>query len=36
MDHILHHNKRSSCFLSVFDFTIEEEDSEVSSFEEAK
>ena len=36
MDHILHHNKRSSCFLSVFDFAIEEEDSEVSSFEEAK
>ena len=36
MDHILHHNKRSSCFLSVFDFAIEEEDSEVSNFEEAK
>lgn len=36
MDHILHHNKRSRCFLSVFDFTIEEEDSEVSNFEEAK
>lgn len=31
-----HHNKRSDCFLSVFDFAIEEEDSEVSSFEEAK
>ena len=36
MDHILHHNKRSSCFLSVFDFAIEEEDSEVLSFKEAK
>ncbi len=36
MNHILHHNKRSSSFLSVFDFAIEEEDSEVSSFEEAK
>lgn len=36
MDYIHHHNKRSDCYLSVFDFTIEEEDSEVSSFEEAK
>ena len=36
MDYIHHHNKRSDCCLSVFDFAIEEEDSEVSSFEEAK
>ena len=36
MDYIHHHNKRSDCWLSVFDFTIEEEDSGVSSFEEAK
>ena len=36
MDYIYHHNKRSDCFLSVFDFAIEEEDCEVSSFEEAK
>lgn len=36
MDYIHHHNKRSDCFLSVFDFAIEEEDSEVLSFEEAK
>ena len=34
--YVHHHNKRSDCFLSVFDFAIEEEDSEVSSFEEAK
>lgn len=36
MDYIHHHNKRSGCFLSVFDFVIEEEDTGVSSFEEAK
>ena len=36
MDYIHHHNKRSDCCLSVFDFAIEEEDSEVLSFEEAK
>lgn len=36
MDYILNHNKRSVFSLSVFDFAIEEEDSEVSSFEEAK
>lgn len=31
-----YHNKKSDCFLSVFDFAIEEEDTGVSSFEEAK
>lgn len=36
IDYIHHHNKRSDCFLSLFDFAIEEENSEVSSFEEAK
>lgn len=36
MDYIHHHNKKSGCFLSVFDFAIEEEDTGVSSFEEAK
>ena len=36
MDYIYHHNKRSDCFLSLFDFAIEEEDSEILSFEEAK
>ena len=36
MDYIHHHNKRSDCFLSLFDFAIEEEDSEILSFEEAK
>lgn len=36
MDYIHHHNKRSDCFLSLFDFAIKEEDSEVSNFEEAK
>ena len=33
---LMDHNKRSDCWLSVFDFAIEEEDSGVSSFEEAK
>lgn len=36
MDYIHHHNKRSDCFMSVFDFAIKEKDSKVSSFEEAK
>ena len=36
MDYIHHHNKKSDCFLSVFDFAIEEDDNEVLSFEEAK
>lgn len=36
MGYVHHHNKRSDCFLSMFDFAIKEEDSEVSSFEEAK
>lgn len=37
MDYVHHHNKRSDCFLSVFDFAIKEDEvSEILDFEIAK